>query len=192
MSGLSGVEAITFDFFNTLIFHREGRGRGRVLIEYLQTNGLQPVPWEHRVLYDVFESHDTEYSPEAPQEKRDAYYRLLAQRVFERLKVPASDEAASRHASALWQILGPACFDVFPDALQVLKTLKAEGYPLALISNWQCGLRHFCAELGLSEYFDHILGSADLGVAKPDKRIFAAACSRLGVSAAKILQGHTD
>jgi len=187
LTDFSRVEAITFDFFNTLIFHREGRGRGRLLMEYLQAQGLGAGPWEHDVLYDVFESHDTEYLPDAPQDRRDAYYRLLAQRVFERLKVSASDEVASRHAPALWQILGPACFDVFPDALEVLQTLKAEGYPLALVSNWQCGLRHFCAELGLSQYFDHILGSADLGVAKPDKRIFAAACLQLGVSAKKIL-----
>jgi putative hydrolase of the HAD superfamily len=187
LSDFSRVEAITFDFFNTLIFHREGRGRGRILMEYLQAHGLRPVPWEHDVLYDVFESHGTEYSPEAPQDQRERYYALLAQRVFERLDVPASDEVVSRHASSLWQILGPACFDVFPDALGALQTLRAEGYPLAVISNWQCGLGHFCAELGLSEYFDHILGSADLGLSKPDRRIFAEACSRLGVPAARVL-----
>jgi HAD superfamily hydrolase (TIGR01549 family) len=187
LSELSRVEAITFDFYNTLIFHREGRGRGRLLVEYLQTHGLRPVPWEHRVLHDVFESHDTEYSPEAPHDQREAYYAVLAQRVFERLEVPTSHEAVSQHASSVWQILGPACFDVFPDVLEALQTLRAEGYPLAVISNWECGLRHFCTELGLSEYFDHILGSADLGVAKPDERIFADACSRLGVPADRVL-----
>ncbi len=187
MTNLSRVEAITFDFFDTLVFHREGRGRGRLLMEYLQAHGLRSAPWEHHVLYDVFESHDTEYSPEAPQDQRDEYYALVAQRVFERLKVPASEEDAARHASSLWQILGPACFDVFPDALEALRTLTAEGYPLAMISNWQCGLRHYCSELGLFQYFDHILGSADLGVAKPDGRIFADACSRLGVPADRVL-----
>ena len=56
-----------------------------------------------------------------------------------------------------------------------------------MISNWQCGLRHYCSELGLFQYFDHILGSADLGVSKPDGRIFADACSRLGVPADRVL-----
>ncbi len=187
MTDLSRVEAITFDFFNTLIFHREGRGRGRLLMEYLQAQGLHPSSWEHGVLYDVFESHDTEYSPEAPQDERDEYYSLLARRVFERLDVPASEEDASRHASSLWEILGPACFEVFPDALDALQKLTAAGYPLGVISNWQCGLRHYCFELGLSEYFDHILGSADLGVAKPDQGIFADACARFGVPAERVL-----
>ena len=61
------------------------------------------------------------------------------------------------------------------------------GYPLALISNWHCGIRHFCAELGLSGYFAHIVGSADFGVAKPDGRIFADACSRLEVPPDRVL-----
>ncbi len=156
-------------------------------MEYLEAHELYAAPWEHDVLYDVFESHDTEYSPEAPQDQRDEYYALVAQRVFERLDVPASEEDAARHASSLWQILGPACLAVFPDALEALRALTAEGYPLAMISNWQCGLRHYCAELGLTEHFDHILGSADLGVAKPDGRIFADACSRFGVPAERVL-----
>ena len=187
LSELGGVQAITFDFFNTLVFHRDGRGRGQLLMEYLRTHGLRPAPWEHRVLYDVFERHDADYSPGAPQDKRGEYYTWLTQRVFETLDVPVSQEDASRHASDLWQVLGPACFDVYPDALDVLRTLRAAGYPLAMISNWQCGLRHFCVELGLSEYFDHILGSADLGVAKPDGRIFTDACVRLGFPADQVL-----
>ena len=156
-------------------------------MEYLQSHGLRPAPWEHQLLYDVFELHDTEYSPEAPQDQKDEYYALIAQRVFERLGISASYGDASRHASSLWQILGPACLGVFPDALETLQTLRAKGYPLAVISNWQCGLQHYCAELGLTEHFDHILGSADLGVAKPDGRIFADACSRLRVPADRVL-----
>ena len=107
LTDLSRVEGITFDFFNTLIFHREGRGRRSLLLEYLQAHGLRAAPWQHRVLYDVFERHDTDYSPDAPQDERDEYYALLARRVFELLEVPASDENASLHASWLWQILGP-------------------------------------------------------------------------------------
>ena len=187
MTDPSRIEAVTFDFYNTLVFHREGTGRGRILMEYLRARGFRPAPWEHEVLYDVFAVHDMEYSPEAPQDEKDEYYVLVAKRVFERLDVSASGDDASRHAAAMWRILGPACLGVFPDVLETLRTLRAAGYPLALISNWQCGLRHYCVELGLSEHFDHILGSADLGVAKPDARIFADACSRLGVPAHRIL-----
>jgi len=175
------AEAVTLDFFNTLVFHRDGRGRGKLLVEYLERHGLRPAPWEHAVLYDVFASHQADYSPFAPQSEKQTYYIALAQRVFERMGVPASDGRAATHAAALWDVLGPACFQVFPDALETLQALRTRGIPVAVVSNWQSGLSHFCAELGFGELVDLILSSADFGVAKPDARIFLEACSRLGV-----------
>lgn len=177
---LTTVEAISLDFFNTLIFHREGQGRGRALIDYLEAHGLAHAPWEHQVLYDVFEEHDARYSPDAPPAERAAYYVFLAKRVFERLEVPTANGDAARHAANLWRILGSGCFEVFADAWIALSGLQAKGYPIAVVSNWQRGLRHYCAELGLSSRVDHIVGSADLGVAKPDRAIFDEACTRLG------------
>jgi HAD superfamily hydrolase (TIGR01549 family) len=107
--------------------------------------------------------------------------------------IRASTTMAAEHADALWAILGPACFDVFPDALETLQALRARGVPLAVVSNWQSGLRHFCAELGLADYFDHVLSSADLGVQKPDRRIFLEACARLGIPPERTLHvGDTD
>jgi HAD superfamily hydrolase (TIGR01549 family) len=150
-------------------------------MEYLEGQGLQPAPWEHEVLYDIFDSHDGAYSPAAPPHERQAYYAELAGRVFDRMGIRASTTMAAEHADALWAILGPACFDVFPDALETLQALRARGVPLAVVSNWQSGLRHFCAEIGLADYFDYVLSSADLGVQKPDRRIFLEACARLGV-----------
>ena len=48
------VEAVSFDFYNTLVYHRSGRGRGRELVDYLTDQGFVPAPWQHQVLYDVF------------------------------------------------------------------------------------------------------------------------------------------
>ncbi len=177
----SRIEGITIDFYNTLIFHREGPGRGHALIGYLEAHGFAHAPWEHGVLYDVFEDHDARYSPEGSADERRAYYAYLAGRVFERLGVPSSNGDAARHAAALWRILGPASFDLFPDALPTLAALRAQGYPIAIVSNWQAGLRHFCTELGLSRYVDHVIGSADFGVGKPERAIFDEACARLGL-----------
>jgi HAD superfamily hydrolase (TIGR01549 family) len=181
------IEAITLDFFNTLIFHRGGRARGRLLVEYLRDAGFDPKPWEHCMLYEIFELHDAAYSPLWPQPRKDAYYVTLASRVFESLGIGGSPEVASRHAGALWHILGPDRFDVFPDVGPTLEVLKERGVPLAVISNWQRGLGNFCYELGLSGWLDHILASAELGFAKPDPRIFREACRRLGVPPGRTL-----
>ena len=76
------IRAVSFDFFNTLVFHRDGRGRGRQLAEYLERNGFEPGPWEYDVLYGVYELHDSDYRPEAPDHVRSAYYEALARRAF--------------------------------------------------------------------------------------------------------------
>jgi len=184
---VSSVEAVAFDFFDTLAFHRDGRGRGRVLYEYLEAHGLSPGPWEHQALYDVFESHDVEYSPAASVRAHEQYRYRIASRVFDRLTVAASEADVARHATALWNILGPRCFAIFPDALEALHTLRAEGIPLVVISNWQSGLRHYCHDLGIADFFDHIIASADFGAEKPDARIFHEGAARLGVRPDQLL-----
>lgn len=174
-------DAVTLDFYQTLVFHRDGRGRGRVLMEYLEAEGLEPSPWEHEVLYDVFALHDQAYEPEAAMRERRDYHAVLTDRVFERLGIHASRRAVAQHAEAVWRILGPSSLEVFPDVVRTLETLRVRGVPLAVVSNWQSGLRHFCTELGLGRFVDRVLCSGDLGVEKPDPRIFLDACERLGV-----------
>lgn len=182
-----GPEAVTLDFFNTLVFHRDGRGRGNLLMEYLQGQGLDPVPWEHRVLYDVFAHHAATYSPSASPSEKLAYYSDLAHRVFECLGIRAAPDQASAHAEPLWEILGPSCFDVFPDVLETLEALRDMGVRLGVVSNWQSGLAHFCTELGLAQFFDCIVSSAEFGAEKPDQRIFLEACRRLDTTPGRTL-----
>ncbi len=184
---MARIDAITFDFFNTLARHRSSQGRGATLMAYLDANGLASDPWEHQALYDVFERHGVEYAPDQSAQEKQEYYRRLASRLFHRLNVRASDDVAAKHAVRLWQLLGPACFTVFSEVSDVVRRLKAAGYRLAVVSNWQCGLKHFCAELGIGESFDHVLASAEVGYAKPAPEIFHEACRRLGTEPKRVL-----
>jgi putative hydrolase of the HAD superfamily len=183
----TNVDAVTFDFYNTLVYHRTGRGRGAMLMEYLRGQGLGSDPWEHQVLYDIFERHEVEYAPSYSASEKQRYYRRLAVRVFRRLNVRVHETAAMRHAEEVWKLLGPASLGVFPEVRDVLCLVRECGLRTAVVSNWQCGLEHFCAELGLRDVFDHVLASADVGVAKPDPAIFLEACNRLNVPPHRVL-----
>jgi HAD superfamily hydrolase (TIGR01549 family) len=186
-SPFSDIAAVSFDFYKTLVYHRTGRGRGRMLMEYLHEQGLESDPWQHQVLYDVFAPHATEYAPDLEDEKKRRYHRHLAERVFRRLNVRGPDGAAAEHAENLWELLGPACLAVYPEVPTVLQRLTGAGFPLVVVSNWQCGLGHFCTELGLSRFFEHVIVSAEPGSAKPDAVIFAEACQRLGLPSSRVL-----
>lgn len=192
MTDFTEVRAVSFDFFNTLVHHRSGRGRGTMLMEYFEEQRLASDPWEHEVLYDVFEPHGIEYAPDQPLEERKRYHRRLSRRVFQRLRVRAPAGVAAEHADSVWRLLGPDSLAVYPEVADLLVRLREEGYPLAVVSNWQCGLAHFCTELGLGDYFDHVLASAEVGSQKPDPGIFAEACRRLGVPEGRVLHVGDD
>ncbi|CCQ93977.1 HAD-superfamily hydrolase, subfamily IA,variant1 family [[Clostridium] ultunense Esp] len=63
-------------------------------------------------------------------------------------------------------------WELFPWTESVLKELKKAGYRLILLSNWDNGARSLIKRLGLTPYFDDLLISAELGIQKPDPKIF--------------------
>ena len=184
---LHGIDAVTFDFFNTLVFHREGHGRGAAVTRYLAEQGIEAAPWRHEVLYEIFDGYDRVGAPSASPDARRKCRLTVAERLFRSLEVSGGPHEAERHATPLWKRLGPECLAVFSDVRETLDALRAAGYPLVIISNWPHGLGHFCAELGLLEHFDAVFCSAEVGAAKPDPRIFAAAVAHLGVAPERIL-----
>lgn len=98
------IEAVTFDFFNTLVRHRHGDGgRGAMLMAYLQFQGLDSDPWQHQALYHVLEPHAREYAPDQTPAERRRYLGLLAERIFDRLNVRCAPGEARNHAARIWQ-----------------------------------------------------------------------------------------
>ncbi|CAL9333811.1 HAD-IA family hydrolase [Streptomyces sp. enrichment culture] len=59
--------------------------------------------------------------------------------------------------------------------------------PLVLVTNATLRLYDDLASLGLADLADHVVGSAHVGVAKPDPAIYALAAERAGVPAGRCL-----
>ncbi|HEX9915513.1 MAG TPA: HAD family hydrolase [Candidatus Bathyarchaeia archaeon] len=70
------------------------------------------------------------------------------------------------------------------DAIPLLEALRRR-FKVGLITNWDHGPRmhRLVEQLGLRSLLDDVVVSDDVGVSKPDPRIFRLALSRLGVSA---------
>jgi REG-2-like HAD superfamily hydrolase len=130
----------------------------------------------------------------------DRYYefRYWSDDSFWANEVDASEMWSELYASMLEEIgidgdrmlIGRAIYDHFgdgdrwrtyPDVVPVFERLKAEGYRLALVSNWDSRLARLCFDMGLDLYLDAILSSASIGLIKPDPHIFEVACARLDV-----------
>jgi HAD superfamily hydrolase (TIGR01549 family) len=185
---LKRIRAVTFDFFQTLVHHDLGDGgRGNALVRYLRSKGMAPAPWRHELLYRIMETHGREYEPACSEMLKEAYFARLTQRVFECLELERHSGEANQHARSIWEIVGPASLKLYADVVPVLTTLQAGGYRLAVISNFHCGLGHFCTELGVGDRFETVVASAEVGHAKPEREIFELASSKLGIPPDQIL-----
>lgn len=68
-----------------------------------------------------------------------------------------------------------------PGVVRIARTLKGQ-YKTALLSNASSSLYQLLNEYDLTDIFDEIVVSSDVGIAKPDPRIFEYTLEKLGVN----------
>ena len=88
----------------------------------------------------------------------------------------------------MWELFKHSYFDsLFPDTLPILDRLKARNVPMSIVSNYGEHLTYTLYKLKIYDYFDFVIVSSTVGVAKPDPRIFEMAMEKAGVPAHQIL-----
>lgn len=68
---------------------------------------------------------------------------------------------------------------VSPGAVEALRRLRAAGMRTAIVSNFDSRLRRILEELAITDAFDAVAISAEIGAEKPNPVIFEAACAAL-------------
>lgn len=81
-----------------------------------------------------------------------------------------------------WRFADPEVWRLFPDAMPALLEARGRGLKIALVSNWDVRLRRLSEGLGLAPLFEALIISSEVGVEKPDPRIYRIACERLGIA----------
>lgn len=64
---------------------------------------------------------------------------------------------------------------LYSDVVITIKALRGKGYNLGIIANQNQGTDTRLKDWGIREYFDVIIASAEIGYAKPDRKIFEKA-----------------
>lgn len=83
-------------------------------------------------------------------------------------------------------------FESYDDVVPCLTELKRRGYRLAVLSNWDVSLHRVLAGFDLTPWFEVVLASLEEGVEKPDPRLFAILCERLGCEPGEVLHVGDD
>ncbi len=87
-------------------------------------------------------------------------------------RLAAGRVAGEHHRANLWSRPGDG-------AVRILETLLSRGYRVAVVSNADGRVRGLLEAAGLARLLEFVLDSAEVGVEKPDPRIFHVATGRL-------------
>jgi putative hydrolase of the HAD superfamily len=167
------LKGILIDFGGTLAFHDDVKSREyeAVLVSVLKKYGYE------RRLKDVSSVLDSIYMNSTKGELKtlQEFWSLM----LRKLRIPERpellddlQEVRNSHEATLYKLYG--------GVLETLAILK-EKYKLALVSNCAVGADRLIRSLGLGDFFRCIILSYQVGVRKPDRRMYLEAlkCLRL-------------
>jgi putative hydrolase of the HAD superfamily len=126
--------------------------------------------------------HGAAGTREALEELRDRAAAVVESEL--RTGLPAADVRGA--------LLEAIAFAPHPEVPGVLRALRGRGLRLVACSNWDVSLHEALAATGIDALLDGAVASAELGVAKPDPRAFAAALELAGCAASEALHVGDD
>lgn len=189
------VKAVTFDFWCTLFRDANSEPRQQMRIDaFAEASGI-PSDKVEQALRCVW----TEFSRCHREDQRtlgpDDAVRMTAKQLNIELPQDISDRLAVVFATAILQF-PPEPIDGALDAVQA----ASFRWPVGLISDSGVSpgtsLRVLLDRHGFTSWFDAMTFSDELGVAKPQARMFESTAARLGVAPHEILHigdlEHTD
>ena len=190
------IKAITFDLWETLLFERDGQSarrssaRCKDMAEALKTVGIK-IPAEK---VDLALKETVSSLLKVWDTGKDVTHLDQIQLVVKHasggsvaLKEKWVDVLSSAYVSAFFEVSSY----LNPDANEVLKWLRSRNKLVGLICNTGVtpafALRRFLDDQGLGEYFDTMIFSDEVGVRKPDPRIFHLAAERLKAKPSEVV-----
>ncbi len=175
MSLLENIRGVSFDAFGTLLTVKPSVGHlyAKVLAEH--GGHVAPEVVEARFRQAFVEVTG---SPEGRILGQEAWSEIV-HKTFAGLH---PEESLPRLFRSLWDTFGQArCFEILPGVIEVLENLKARGLPLCVISNNDARQYRVFDEIGLRKYYDFLVLSAEVGMAKPEPGIFRQAEQHFGL-----------
>ncbi len=98
------------------------------------------------------------------------------------------DPRAKQAARVFYPVFDTGTYHRLIDgAPQVLRSLAESGYRLGLLSNWSPSLPGLLERFGVRHFFEFVIVSALVGLAKPDRAIFDLAVQRAGCPPDRLL-----
>ena len=170
-------DAIFFDYGHTLVADTDDKYRD--VTRYLAERGIDIDRAEFDRGWQAAEAYSKAYGVRNGGRKwlRDRYwYTFCREFLVNALGEEAADLADEMYATQFFTNT------IYPDTIDVLRELRARGYSLGVISNWEAPTLYSQFDrFGMTQFFTHILPSREAEAGKPHPHIFRVALHALGV-----------
>lgn len=178
---VQGIRGFLFDYGGTL--DTAGQHWGQVLWHTYQRHSIPVSEQQFRDAYVYAERYLGNNPIIKPS---DTFYRTLDVKLrleMEHLCANGwnadENEFQSQHAGLLEDAYSHV-LSITAHSAEVLAKLR-ENYPMVLVSNFYGNIRTVLKEFRLDSYFDDVVESAEVGIRKPDPRIWLIGVRRLGL-----------
>ncbi len=177
-------KAILFDAGDTLLNVKASQ---QIVTQFLKQRAFSCEEQDvAAVLYDSIQRfyYDREKDEQAvcsPELDRAFWVKLYTHMMNSLDSHNFGEEAIHRFCHELYDVFtGPEVYTLFDDVIEVLESLRARGFQLAVISNFADTLPHILETKGIAKYFSEIVVSTEVGMEKPNPEIFRYALRKLG------------
>lgn len=181
---VDSIEVVFFDAVGTLIQLKQPVGS--TYAEVAKRHGVDVLPEKleaaFRSVWSRFPAPVHEGA--APDDDRE-WWQGLVNRVFQEAGIK-SGVGCALFNDLYGHFAKPDTWEVFPDVYPSLVRLAAS-CRLFVLSNFDRRLRRILEGHGLSPWFEGIIISSEVGVSKPDPRIFQSALDTARVEATRCL-----
>ena len=164
------IESVLFDLDNTLI-DRTGAFRSFCVELYRSNDAIRQVSTEEEAV-----SFLVELDQDGMCDRRRLFEQVIS-------KWPGSFED-EEEAVEVYMSRYPSLASLAPSTLRLLDDLRSRGVPLGIVTNGGSEMQWAKVRYsGLADLVNAVVVSGDLGIRKPDPRIFELALGKIGARA---------
>jgi putative hydrolase of the HAD superfamily len=174
---IKNYQAVVFDLFGTLVGTFSSSAHDIVLENMARTLGVTNDPFAELFDYDMRTARELgEFST------IEENIEVACKQLGVNPAAKAIEEAAKYRYDFMENALKPR-----NDAVQTIKLIKSRGYATGLISDCSPEVPILWPRIPLAELVDVSIFSCEIGIRKPDRRIYKLLCERLGVKPSECL-----
>jgi 2-haloalkanoic acid dehalogenase type II len=173
------IDAILFDVGGTLVDMRPTKEE--IFQRHLRTHNLDVTIDELKPIIAKAERRFDAQTADLNGKNEEPFWEQYDNFVLDRLGYTGNRESFSKDLSKEFERLIPEVKNwvVFPDTRPLLEDLAERKFKLGVISNATDLARKVLVNLDLKKYFGSIVISAEVGVHKPNQKIFQIATKEL-------------